>query len=163
ETILARRLDSEPFTDVLSGGPDGADATIARLLFEVRNYEPRSRPARGIAALVRIWLLAQIDSLWWGRSPGYVTDADATGTEQLADPDELYGAGQLRFRYRHQPATFLSRAARSAERHALPGRSPRTAGLWLARGRPQVISWLNQLADEFATMAPPGTPALWIT
>src|SRR5215467_7814633 len=49
ETILARRLDSEPFTDVLSAGPDGADATIARLLFEVRNHEPGPRSARGIA------------------------------------------------------------------------------------------------------------------
>jgi len=163
ESILAKRLDGDPITDVLSGAPDGRDATIARMLFEVRNYQPGPCSSRSIAALVRISMLAQIDSLWWGDSPGYLTDADAADTAQLVDLDELYSAGQLRFSYRHQAATVLSRAARSAERRALPGRSPRTAGLWLARGRPQVVAWLNQLADEFAQSAPPGTPALWVT
>jgi hypothetical protein len=163
EIILARRLDSEPFTDVLSASPDGRDTTIGKLLFEVRNYEPSPNSSPGIAALVRISLLAQIDSLWWGHSPGYLTDDDVLDTAQLVDLDELYWDGQLRFSYRHQAITLMSRAARSAERRVLPGRSPRTAGLSLAKSRPQVISWLNQLADEFTSMAPLGTPALWVT
>jgi hypothetical protein len=163
EGILAKRLDCEPFSDVLSCGPEGRDGAIARMCFDVRNFEPGPRTSRSVAALVRISLLAQIDSLWWGRSPAYPTDTDVLDADGLIDLDDMYRAGQLKFSYRHQPATFFARAARSAERRAMPGRSPRTAGLRMARGRPRVITWLNQLADDFAEVAPPGTPALWVT
>lgn len=163
EGIVAKRLDCEPFIDVLSSGPEGRDGAIARICFDVRNFEPGPRTSRSVAALVRISLLAQIDSLWWGRSPGFPTDADVRNADGLIDLDDMYRAGQLRFSYRHQAATLLTRAARSAERHAMPRRSPRTAGLRVARGRPRVIGWLNQLADDFAEVAPPGTPALWVT
>lgn len=163
ETILARRLDSEPFTDVLSCGPDGRDGAIARMCFDARNFEPGPRSSHGVAALVKISLLAQIDLLWWGYSPAYPTDEDVLEAAELVDLDELYRAGQLRFSYRHQPTSLLARIVRSAERRAMPGRSPHTAGLWIARSRPRIIAWLNQLADEFAQVAPPGTPALWVT
>jgi hypothetical protein len=163
EGILAKRLDSGPFSDVLSGGPEGRDGAIARMCFDVRNFDPGSRTSRSMVALIRISLLAQIDSLWWGHTPAYLTDADVLDAYGLVDLDEMYRAGELRFSYRHQAATLLARAARSAERHAMPSRSPRTAGLRVARGRAPVIAWLNQLADDFAEIAPPGTPALWVT
>ncbi|HVB45404.1 MAG TPA: hypothetical protein VNF47_22240 [Streptosporangiaceae bacterium] len=163
EHILSRRLAEEQLSSVLAATPDGRDATIGRLLFEVRNYEPGPRSASSIAALVRISMLAQIDAVWWGRLPGYQTDDDVLYAAELADLDELDEAGQLRFSYRHQADTLLSRAARSAERRALPGRAPRTAGLWLTRARPQAVAWLNLLAEEFAHVAPPGTPPLWVT
>ena len=130
----------------------------------MRNYEPVARnSATSIAALVRISMLAQIDSVWWGRYRGYQTDDDVLDVADLVDLDELSANGQLRFRYRHQVDSLIGRAARSAERRTLPGRSPRTAGLWLARTRPQAVAWLNQLADDFAQIAPPGTPPLWVT
>ncbi len=163
ESIVAKHLDSEPFADVLSCGPEGRDGTIARMCFDVRNFEPGPHSSRSVAALVRISLLAQIDLLWWGHSPAYLTDADVLDATELVDLDHLYRVGQLRFSYRHQAGTFLARAVRSAERHAMPARSPRTAGLWIARGRPSILAWLNQLADDFAEIAPPGTPALWVT
>jgi len=170
EHILSRRLDEEQFAAVLQATPDGQDETIARLLFEVRNYQPGQRTnvstrgsSDGLAALVRISMLAQIDAVWWGRAPGYVTDAELLDSPDLVDLDELSDDGQLRFRYRHQAETLLGRVARKAERRTLPGRSPRTAGIWLARARPQAVAWLNQLADEFARLAPPGTPPLWVT
>jgi uncharacterized protein DUF5715 len=164
EHILASRLGEDEFATVLEETPDGWDATVARLLFEVRNYEPCQRNATGtLAALVRISLLAQIDAVWWGREPGYQTDSDLSAATDLVDLDELDADGQLAFRYRHQAVTLLARAARSAERHALPGRAPRTAGILLARARPQAVAWLNDLADEFADIAPDGTPPLWVT
>jgi hypothetical protein len=164
EHILASRLGEDEFATVLEETPDGWDATVARLLFEVRNYEPSQRNATGtLAALVRISLLAQIDAVWWGREPGYQTDSDLSAATDLVDLDELDADGQLAFRYRHQAVTLLARAARSAERHALPGRAPRTAGILLARARPQAVAWLNDLADEFADIAPDGTPPLWVT
>lgn len=164
EHILGRRLDEPEFCAVLEATPDGRDATVAKLLFEIRNYDPcpRNSPG-GLAALVRISLLAQIDAVWWGRNPGYETDADLLDAVELTDLDDLNAVGQVRFKYRHQAATLLSRAARSAQRRAMPGRAPRTAGLRLARTRPQAVAWLNQLADDFARNAPPGTPPLWVT
>jgi hypothetical protein len=163
EHILTKRIDEWPFCDVLSGTPEGREATISKLLFDVRNYQPGPRSAVSIAALVRISMLTQIDALWWGHYVGYETDDDVYDSMQLVDLDELAFAGELGFSYRHQADTFLSRAARSAERRALPGRSPRTAGVSFARALPEVVDWLNLLADEFAEVAPPGTPALWVT
>ncbi len=163
EQVLARRLGEDQFTPMLAATPDGRDATIARLLFEVRNYQPGPRSAGSLAALIRISMLAQIDAVWWGQDEGYLTDSDVLEAAELVDLDELSDAGQLHFRYRHQADTLLTRAARSAERRTLPGRSPRTAGLWLARTRPQVVAWLNQLAEDFARIAPAGTPPLWVT
>jgi hypothetical protein len=164
ETLLGRRLEEDQFAGVLSATPDGRDETITKLLAEVREFQaiPRNSSS-SISALVRIAMLAQIDAVWWGRYRGYQTDDDVLDSADLVDLDELSGQGQLRFRYRHQVETLIGRAARSAERRTLPGRSPRTAGLWLARTRPQAVAWLNQLADEFAEVAPPGTPPLWVT
>ena len=164
EHILGKRLEEDDLATVLEATPDGWDATVAKLLFEVRNYEPSPRNSTGtLAALVRISLLAQIDAMWWGRTPSFGKDADVRDAPELVDLDELDDDGQLSFRYRHQAITLVARAARSAERRAMPGRSPRTAGLWLPRARPQTVAWLNQLADEFAQIAPDGTPPLWVT
>jgi hypothetical protein len=163
EFALERRLDEPAFTPVLEATPDGRDATIAKLLFEVRNYDPseRNSPA-SLAAMLRISMLAQIEAVWWGRDDCYETDDDLLDAAELTDLDELSAIGQLSFTYRHQSATLLSRAARSTERRTLPGRSPRTAGLWLAKARPQAVAWLNQLAEDFAEFAPAGTPPLWV-
>jgi hypothetical protein len=163
EFMLERRLYEPAFTPVLEATPDGRDATIARMLFDVRNYDRGERNSPGsLAALVRISMLAQIEAVWWGRDDGYQTDADLLDATDLADLDDLAAIGLLGFRYRHQAATLLSRAARSAERRTLPGRSPRTAGLWLAKAKPQAVAWLNELADDFADVAPAGTPPLWV-
>ena len=134
ELTLERRLAEPVFNSVLDDTPDGRDTTIAKLLFEVRNYESCERNSpRSLAALVRISMLAQIEAVWWGRDDCYETDDDLLDATELTDLDELDAIDQLSFRYRHQAATLLSRAARSAERRTLPGRSPRTAGLWLAK------------------------------
>jgi hypothetical protein len=164
EHILAKRLGEDEFAIVLEETPDGWDATAAKLLFEVRNYEPSPRNATGtLSALVRISLLAQIEAVWWGRVPSYQTDSDLSAATELVDLDELDADGQLAFRYRHQAVTLPRRAARSAQRRALPGLAPRTAGILLARARPQAVAWLNDVAEEFAEIAPDGTPPLWVT
>ena len=165
EHILGRRLaEEQAFATVLQETPDGWDATAARLLFDVRNYEPSPQNATStITSLVRISLLAQIDAVWWGRTPGYQHDEDVRDAPDLVDLDDLEQAGRLRFRYRRQAVTLVKRAARSAERRALPGRSPRTAGLWMPRAQPEAVVWLNSMASEFAASAPEGTPPLWVT
>jgi hypothetical protein len=164
ERIISRRLAEDEFAAVLEATPDGWDATVAKLLFDVRNYEPIARNSTAsLAALVRISLLAQIEAVWWGHAPSYQNDTDVRDSADLVDLDSLGAEGELAFRYRHQAMTLMARAARSAERRALPGRTPRTAGLWLARARPELVTWLNELAEEFAAIAPDGTPPLWVT
>ena len=164
EHILASRLGDEELAVVLEATPDGWDGTVTKLLSEVRTFVPSARNATcSLASLVRISMLAQIDAVWWGRSASYQLDGDVRRAVELIDLDQLDRAGRLRFSYRHQTSSLLGRAARSAERRALPGRSPRTAGLSTARARPQTVAWLNQLAEEFARVAPAGTPPLWVT
>ncbi len=164
EHILSRRLSEEEFAVILTATPDGLDATAARLLFDVRNFEPTMRnSSSSIASLVRTDLLAQIEAVWWGRTRSYQQDSDVRQSAELIDLDQLDRAGRVHFRYRHQASTLVSRAARSAERRALPGRTPRTAGLSLAKARPQTVMWLNQVSEAFEQVAPPGTPPLWVT
>ena len=162
--VLSRRLTDPGIADVLAQTPSGTAGALERLLLEVRGYRPSPRSsATSLASLIRISLLAQIDAAWWGREPAYPTDADVLGSPDLLNLDALQQGGLLLFRYRHQAGSFVGRAARSVERRALPGRRPMTAGLWLARARPQAVALLNQIAAQFASLAPVGTPPLWVT
>ncbi|HEX6934140.1 MAG TPA: hypothetical protein VF162_18505, partial [Streptosporangiaceae bacterium] len=95
EHIAAKRLGEDEFAEILDATPDGWEATSARLLFEIRNFEPTPRNATStLAALVRISLLAQIDAVWWGRTPSYQQDEDVCSAPDLVDLDELDAAGQ---------------------------------------------------------------------
>ena len=164
ERILTGRLSEPEFTPVLAATPHGVSGAIKRLMFEVRNYQPRaSSSAPDLIAQLRVALLAQIDAMWWGSAPAYLTDADVLGSGHLVDLDVLRRSGLLRFRYRRQATTLVTRAVRAAERRAWPGRRPCTAGLRFARVRPEAAAILNQLGNEFAALAPAGTPPLWVT
>jgi hypothetical protein len=164
ERILTGRLPGPEFAPVLAATPDGVAGAVKRLLFEVRNYQPSARSsAADLAAQIKISLLAQIDAMWWGAAPAYLTDADVLGSGQLVDLEVLRRGGLLRFRYRRQATTLVARAVRAVERRAWPGRTPCTAGLRFARVHPAAAAMLNQLATEFTALAPPGAPPLWIT
>ncbi len=164
ERILARRLPEPEFAIVLSAMPSGPDAAIQRVLREIRIYRQCARSSAGnLAAMVRIALLAQIDVLWWGHVPAYQSDSDVLGAANLLDLDALRRDGMLLFRYRRQASSLLGRAARSAERLAVPDRVPRTAGLRFTCARPELIVLLNQIAADFARFAPIGTPPMWVT
>jgi hypothetical protein len=164
ERILARRLPEPEFAMVLSALPSGPDAAIQRVLREIRIYRQGAQSLVGnLAAMVGIALLAQIDVLWWGHLPAYQSDADVLDAAELLDLDALRRDGMLLFRYRRQASSMLGRAARSAERRAVPLRVPRTAGLRFACARAELIVVLNQIAADFAQLAPPGTPPLWVT
>jgi hypothetical protein len=164
ERILTRRLSEPEFAMILSATPAGEDAAVRRVLREVRSYQYAARSsAQNLAAMIRIALLAQIDVLWWGHLPPYQSDADVRGSADLLDLDGLRRDGMLLFHYRRQASTLLARAARAAERKAVPGRAPQTAGLRFAHARPELIVLLNQIAADFSDLAPPGTPPLWVT
>jgi hypothetical protein len=164
ERVLDRRLREADFTVVLSATPSGPEAAIQRILRDVRSYRRRSQnSADDLAAMIRITLLTQIDVLWWGHVPPYKSDADVVAAPHLLDLDALRRDGKVAFNYRRQATTLIGRAVRTAERAAVPGRAPATAGLQFACARPELIVLLNQIAADFARLAPPGTPRLWVT
>lgn len=164
ERVLDRRLREAEFAMVLSATPSGPEAAIQRILRDVRSYRRRSPNSAGdLAAMVRITLLTQIDVLWWGHLRPYKCDADVLAAPELLDLDVLRSDGKVAFNYRRQATTLLGRAVRTAERAAVPGHAPATAGLRFALARAELIVVLNQIAVDFARLAPPGTPRLWVT
>ena len=164
ERLLARRLRDPVFTAVLSAVPRGPEAALRRVLGEVRSYRHSARSsADNLPAMIRIALLAQIDLLWWGQLTEYQYDAEVFGARELLHLEPLRQDNMLLFRYRLQRTTLLGRAARSAERRVAPDHAPRTAGLRFPCARAELIVLLNQIAADFASVAPPGTPPLWVT
>jgi len=162
--VLAERLRDPDFAAVLSATPNGLAGSVRQLAAEVRSFRPSTRSsAADLLALIRTYLFAQIDAMWWGHMPMYLTDGAVLGAAELVDLEPLRRAGRLGFRYRRQADALLTRAARSAERRALPDRTPRTAGLRFCRTRPEAAALLNRLSAAFAEIAPPGTPPLWVT
>jgi len=163
EGIVAKRLGQPEFTRVLSHLDGGVDAAAARLIHEIRNYEPSARSsASGLPAFVRIFLLSQIDSAWWSGTDPFVSDADVQCSAELVDLRPLRSAKVLQFQYRAQAAGLPGRARDWALRQTFPAIRPHTAGLRFTRSRPAVIAVVNQIARELAAALPPRTPRLWV-
>lgn len=167
EALLAERLASAEFGALLATAPAGPAAAIGELLAEVRHYQPSACKsgsyAADLTAMIRAYLLARIDVMWWGKARAFATDDELTSSAELVDLEALRHHGMLLFQYRIQAGTLMERAARAADRRIWPDRAPRTAGLRSAYARPEVVSLLNQLAARFADLAPTGTPPLWVT
>jgi Family of unknown function (DUF5715) len=162
--FAAERLMQPEFSSVLSHTDGGAGAVAVRLIDETRGYQPSVRSsARDFPAFIRIFLLSQIDALWWGRTAPFVSDHDVLHSGELVDLAPLRSARVLQFQYRRQPAGLPGRARDWAQRRALPTIRPHTAGLRFTRSRPPVVAVLNQVAHELAAGLPPRTPRLWVT
>ena len=163
EKVLTERLADAEFAPVLAASPEGCPAAVDRLLREVRHYQPQARNcAADLTAHIRIHLFALIDVMWWGSTRAFVTDSDLLHSAELADLEPLRRRGELHFRYRRQARTLPLRAVRAADRRLRPGHTPRTAGLRFARARREAVTLLNQLAADFAAVAPE-VPPLWVT
>jgi hypothetical protein len=164
EGIVAKRLGQPEFTSVFSRADGGVDAVAARLIREIRNYQPGVRSsASDLPTYVRITLLSLIDSVWWKGAAPFVSDADVLGSAELVDLRPLRLARMLQFRYRTQPTGLPGRILDWAQRRALPAMRPPAAGLRFTRSRPAVVAVVNQIARELAAALPPRTPPLWVT
>lgn len=164
ERLLADGLGQPEFTSVLSRLDGGADVVAARLTHEIFTYQPSVRSsARDLPAFVRIFLLSQIDLVWWSGTAPFVSDADVRYATELVDLGPLRSARLLEFQYKAQPAGLPGRALDWAQRKALPAIRPLTAGLRFTRARPAVVAVVNQIARELAAVLPPRTPRLWVT
>jgi len=163
EGLIAKRLGQPEFAVVLSHLDGSMDAVAARLIHEIRNYQPSVRSsASGLPTFIRIFLLSQIDSVWWARTAPFVSDTDVLCSSELVDLGPLKSANMLQFRYRAQPAGLPGRARDWAQRQVLPAIRPSAAGLRFTRSRPEVVAIVNQIARELAAALPPRTPRLWV-
>lgn len=163
ERILGERLTDSEFVQVTCATPGGASGIVNDLLAEVRRYEPNPRSsAVDLGALIRIYLLSQIDAAWWATTEPFGSDASLLESPELVDLEPLRRRGKLAFRYRRQAQHLPGRAVRALERRVLPDRAPRTAGLRFDRTRPEAVVMLNRLAVEFAEASAAGTPPLWV-
>jgi hypothetical protein len=164
EGLVTKRLGQPEFTAVFSRLDGDVDAVAARLLREIRNYQPSVRSsASDLPTYIRISLLSLIDLMWWRGTAPFISDADVLRSTELVDLRPLRSAKMLQFRYRTQPTGLPSRALDWAQRRALPAIRPHIAGLRFTRSRPAVVAVVNQIAHELATVLPPQTPRLWVT
>lgn len=164
ERLVGRRLGEPELTALLSHLDGGADTAADRLLGELRNYQPDGRSsASDLPTFIRVLLLSQIDSAWWGGTMPFASDADVLSAPELVDLGPLTSANKLAFQYRTQPTGLTGRARDWVQHKVQPGIRPRVAGLRFTRSRPVVVAVVNQIAREFAAALPPRTPRLWVT
>ena len=105
ERLVAKRLGQPELTAVLSYLDAGVDGAADRLSHEIRDYELGARrSASDLPTFIRILLLSQIDSAWWGGTTPFNSDTDVLESTELLDLDPLRSAKALEFRYRAQPA-----------------------------------------------------------
>jgi Family of unknown function (DUF5715) len=164
EAILTEGVRHPDLQAVLARSPEGKDSVVTNLLQEVRDYRPNSRSsASDVSTLVRIYLLSQIDSIWWAGETAFASDHDVLQSPELVTLESLRRRQLLKFTYRLQPKGLAGRSRDWARRRLSPRRQPHTAGVSFTNARPELVALLNQLAVDFANKAPSGTPPLWVT
>ena len=164
EKLASTRLAHAEFGAVLSYLDGGADAAITSITREIRNYRANERnSAADLATFIRILLLSQIDSVWWGRTSPFTSDSDVLCSTELVDLEPLKSAKILEFQYRTQSAGLPARGWNWAQHKVLPGIRPRVAGMRFTRSRAVVVAVVNQIALDLAAALPPRTPRIWVT
>ncbi|MFZ2511051.1 MAG: hypothetical protein WAW85_08185 [Gordonia sp. (in: high G+C Gram-positive bacteria)] len=164
ESSIQEGLADAAITTVLQAA--AGDGTRHRALDDLAQrattFQPtRVSSARDVGALVRVELLSALDAAWWSHVPPYRTDDQIRADVDLVDLRSARRHRDLRFGFRVQVFDPVRRALRAADRRALPHRSPRTIGMRLPYGRPEMIGVLNSLADDLAARAP-GAPQIWV-
>lgn len=163
QALLADGLSRPALAAVLDATPQGPVAARETLLLEIARYPDSHSSTVSLTALIRIYLLSQIDVMWWRDAPTYLTDEQVNQCPDLVDLEWLRRRDLLRFRYQEQPTTVLGRRARAVRHRFFPDLTPGTAGLRFRRARREIVALLNDIGRAFASAAPPGTPPLWVT
>ena len=164
ERLVTARLREPAFTGVLDRLPGGVESVGTTLLGEAQTFRPNDgSSASDLPSLVRVHLLSQIDTLWWGEVQPYETDTDVAVSPDLVDLGPLRSLDKLDFQYRSGPDGLVGRAVDVVASRAFPKRWPRPGHLRFTRTRPEPIAFVNQLALEVAEVTPADTPPLWVT
>lgn len=164
EDVIRVGLADTAIAPVLAAAADadGQRRAVDQLARRAATFRPTDvSSARGVGPLVRVELLSALDTAWWSHVPAYLSDAQIRTDPDLIDLRVARRRRELRFGFRVQVFDPVRRALRAADRRILAHRSPRTIGMRLPYGRPEMLTVLNSLADELSTREP-GAPRLWV-
>jgi hypothetical protein len=166
ERRVAARLAEPDLHHLLSHLPRGAESAaeaLSREMHRLRHHPASRSSSRSLSSHVGVYLLSQIDAVWWGDTPTFATDADALSSPELVDLELLRRQGLVRFRYRRLPRGLPGRARNWVRRRVLPTLQPHTAGMRLARARPEAVTMMNQLALDVRGALRRWRPSVWVT
>jgi hypothetical protein len=166
ERRIETRLAEPELHGVLSRLPRGVEAVAEALTHEMHRFRnhPRCRPSsHSLSSVVGVYLLSQIDAVWWSGTPTFATDADAMASPDLVDLDDLRRQGRVHFQYRRLPQGLPGHARAWVRRRVLPALQPHTAGMRITRARPEAVAMLNQLSLDLRRRLARWTPRVWVT
>ncbi|WLP89151.1 hypothetical protein [Gordonia sp. NB41Y] len=163
--VIRRGLDTPAISAVLDhhlGDADGREQFTADLIHSAMTFRPNGlSSARDVPALLKVRLLSTLDAVWWAGTRPFRTDIEVTTDAGLIDLRQARSRGELRFDFRTQVFDLPRRGVRALDRRLRPRHSPRTIGMRLPYGRPEVIAVLNAIADDLAHRAP-NAPRPWV-
>jgi hypothetical protein len=161
--VLDRTAEYPEVRAVLDFVPGGTEEVLARIAHQVDAFRASARSnARTPATLLKIYLLQQIDVLWWSSVPAFTDDEDVLGSSELTWLPSLRRQRLLSFRYRVCATAWPARARNHALRRWAPDREPLSSGLSYPVARPAMIALLNEIATRFAETAGPWKGGLWV-
>jgi hypothetical protein len=160
---LARWLEDPEAQWVADQVPGGGDRIVEQALEEYATFVPSiASNASDPVSVMRIVLLQQIDVAWWSHTPGFADDEAIATSIDLLDIRPMRNTGQVRFNFGIGSDRLLRRARDFTVQRLRPDREPRGPGLSCRLARPELLAVLNEMADQLALSAPPGTPPLWV-
>ncbi|WP_448639742.1 hypothetical protein [Geodermatophilus sp. URMC 63] len=161
--VLDRAAEYPEVRAVLDFVPGGTEEVLARIAHQVDAFRASARSnARTPATLLKIYLLQQIDVLWWSSVPAFTDDEDVLGSSELTWLPSLRRRRLLSFRYRVCATGWPARARNHALRRWAPEREPLSSGLSYPVARPAMIALLNEIATRFTETAGPWEGGLWV-
>ena len=160
---LVAGLRQPELAAVLSHLDEGVDTFAARSMDEIRNYQPNVRSSAGdLPTFVRIFLLSQIDAVWWSRTGPSSPTPTCCARLNWWMLTPLRSAKMLRFEYRAQSAGLpAGLGLRHSDRHCRRSVLGRPDCASHVRG-PRLSPSSTRLLVS-ATVLPPGIPRLWVT
>lgn len=160
---IAEHLGAPAARDVLARTGQTPAQLAARAAGCLREFRPRAAAtARSAADEVSILLLQQIDLAWWWGAPDFIDEVSIRTSRHLIDMERMRRDGRARFAFTLASDRLTPRARNFAVRRWFPQRRPGTPGPSTPFGRPEMVWLLNAVADDFAAVAGPAAPALWI-
>ena len=160
---IAATVASPAARAVLVGAHVDVENLVERAVAAAARFRPRAAATAGSPAHeVEILLRQQIDLAWWAGAEDFDTDADLEASSQMVDLRRLRRNKELRFRFVLASDRLGPRAYKYAIRTWFPSYGPGTPGLSSPYARPQMVTLLNRIADEFSQQAGPQAPPLWI-
>lgn len=160
--VLQQGIDQPGIGVVLAGAGMREEALAEDLARNAGKFVPTAvSSAQDFPRLVKVRLLASLDTAWWRSARAFRTDDEITRSSELVDLRWARSQKSIEFAFRTQAFDPLRRAVRAADRRLWPRRTPRTIGMRLPYARWEMIGVLNSIAAEFSRWAP-SSSGLWV-